>query len=130
MLILNFAHPLSQAHLARIEDLAGTQVAEVKQMVAQIDVQQNVVPQVMALVDSVGLSPEEWQTLPLLVNPPSLNYIAVTLMAEVHGRCGYFPACLRLRPVADSLVPRYEVAEIINLQEVREAARLKRHDES
>jgi hypothetical protein len=40
---------------------------------------------------------------------------------------GYFPAVLRLRPVPDSNPPQFEVAEIVNLQAVRDAARLRRH---
>jgi hypothetical protein len=77
-------------------------------------------------VDSVGLSPEAWQTERLLINPPSHNLIAVTLLAELHGRMGYFPACLRLRPIEGSVPPRYEVAEVLNLQDVRNAARGRR----
>jgi hypothetical protein len=42
-------------------------------------------PQVVALVDGVGLSPHGWQTLPLLINLPSLNYVAATLLAELQG---------------------------------------------
>jgi hypothetical protein len=36
---------------------------------------------------------------------------------------GYFPSVLRLRPVPDSNPPQFEVAEIINLQAVRDRAR-------
>jgi hypothetical protein len=61
-----------------------------------------------------------------LVNPPSLNYIAVVLLAELHGRCGYFPAHLRLRPVQGSIPPRFEVAEVLDLQTVRNGARRRR----
>ena len=39
---------------------------------------------------------------------------------------GYFPPIVRLRPIEDALPPRYEVAEILNLQAARDAARLKR----
>jgi hypothetical protein len=39
---------------------------------------------------------------------------------------GYFPACLRLRPIEGSVPPRYEVAEILNLQDIRNTARKKR----
>jgi hypothetical protein len=39
---------------------------------------------------------------------------------------GYFPPLARLRPVEGSLPPRYEVAEVINLQQVRDAARRRR----
>ncbi len=52
-----------------------------------------------------------------------LQFCRPTLLAELHGRMGYFPAIVRIRPVVDSLPPRYEVAEIINLQNVRETAR-------
>ncbi|MFN3763696.1 MAG: CRISPR-associated protein Csx15, partial [Anaerolineae bacterium] len=48
------------------------------------------------------------------------------LLAELHGRCGYFPAMLRVRPVPGSTPPRYEVAEIVNLQMLREEARKRR----
>jgi hypothetical protein len=50
----------------------------------------------------------------------------VTLLAELHGRMGHFPAVLRLRPVPDSNPPQFEVAEVINLQEVRDETRKRR----
>jgi hypothetical protein len=78
------------------------------------------------MADQVGLSPAEWQMLPILVNPPSLNFIAVALLAELHGRCGYFPTHLRLRPVQGSMPPQYEVAEVLDLQATRDAARRRR----
>jgi hypothetical protein len=48
------------------------------------------------------------------------------LLAELHGQMGYFPSCLRMRPVANARPPRYEVAEVLDLQAVRDAARAKR----
>jgi len=44
------------------------------------------------MADAAGLSPEEWQTLPIFINPSSLtlNFSAVALIAELHGRMGYF----------------------------------------
>jgi hypothetical protein len=126
MVVVNFSHPLTSDHLQQIEALTGQKVEQVIEVHSQIDPQQPLVPQVVALADKAGLSPAEWQSLPLLVNPPSLNYIAVVLLAELHGRCGYFPAHLRLRPVQDSVPPRFEVAEIINLQAVRDEARRRR----
>jgi hypothetical protein len=126
MLVLNFAHPLTPEHLEQIEALTGQKVERVIEVHSQIDPQQPLVPQVAALADKAGLSPAEWQSLPLLVNPPSLNFIAVALLAELHGRCGYFPAHLRLRPVQGSIPPRFEVAEVLNLQMVRNGARKRR----
>ena len=130
MILLNFAHPLTPDHLRQIEALAGQQVEQVTTVPAQIDHRGPLVPQVAALAAACGLSPTDWQTLPLLVNPPSLNFIAVVLLAEIHGRCGYFPTVLRMRPVPGSTPPRYEVAELVNLQDVRDVARTRRSDET
>jgi len=80
----------------------------------------------VAMADAVGLTPQQWQTESILINLPSLNYSAVLLIAELHGRMGYFPPCVRLRPVKDALPPRFEVAEVLNLQAVRDGARRKR----
>lgn len=123
MILLNFSHPLTSDHLQQVEALTGGVVERVIEIHSQIDPQQLLVPQVAALVDEVRLSPAEWQTLPLVINPPSLTFIAVTLLAELHGRMGYFPLCIRLRPVANSIPPKYEVAEILDLGAVRDEAR-------
>ena len=126
MLLLNFSHPLTADHLAQIEALVGQPIQRVVDAPAQFDHAQPFDQQVQTLADGMALTAEEWQTLPLLVNPPALNVIAVTLLAELHGRMGYFPAVVRLRPVAGSTPPRFEVAEIINLQAVRDGARRQR----
>jgi len=125
MIILNFSHPLAPDHLQQIEAFTGQQVERVIEVSSQIDAQQPLLPQVTALADECALSPTEWQTLPLLVNPPSLNFIAVALLAELHGRMGYFPPVVRLRRVG-GMPPRYEVAEVLDLQTVRDTARQKR----
>jgi len=77
-------------------------------------------------MSKIDLSPDEWQTASLLVNPPSLNFITALVLAEIHGRTGYFPPIVRLRPVKDALPPKYEVAEVLNLQKVRDEARSER----
>lgn len=127
MILLNFSHPLTPTQLQQVETITGQKVERVVEVNSQIDPQRPLIPQVVALADAVGLSPAEWQTLPLLVNPPSLNFIAVALLAELHGRCGYFPAHLRLRPKSGSVPSQYEVAEVLDLQAVRDAARRKRN---
>lgn len=81
------------------------------------------------MIDSVKLSADEWQTLPIIINPPALNHSAVMLMAELHGRMGRFPTALRIRPVKDSVPTRYEIAEVAPLQEVRDMARRRRMKE-
>lgn len=130
MILLNFSHPLAAEHLARIELLAGEKVERVVELSPQFDHNRPFATQVQALVDRVGLAAQEWQTASLLVNPPALNFIAVTLLAHLHGRTGYFPTALRMRPVPGSTPPRFEVAELVNLQAVRDAARERRSDET
>lgn len=126
MILLNFSHPLPPDQLARLETLAGQPIERVIEIPTQVDTQAELVPQVVALADACGLTPAQWQQASVLVLPPALNFVAVTLLAELHGRMGYFPAHVRTRPVAGSLPPRFEVAEVINLQAVREAARARR----
>lgn len=131
MLLLNFAHPLTDEHLAQIERLTGQKVDRVVVIDSQVDTQQPLAPQIASLADAAGLTPEEWQTLPILINPPALNFSAVLLVAELHGRMGYFPPCIRMRPVVGPdgqrvVPPRFEVAEILNLQALRDEARHRR----
>ena len=127
MILINFAHPLTSEHLKQIEGLTNQSVYRVIEIPADIDPQNGIHPQVVDLIEQTGLSSTEWQTYPLLINPPSLNFIAITLLAELHGRCGYFPAHLRMRPVEGSVPIEYEAAEILNLQVVRESARKARN---
>lgn len=126
MLILNYAHPITADQRSQIEALIGGPISDIKQIKTHVDLAQPFAPQIIALADAAGLSGEEWSGAPLLINPPALNFAAVALLAELHGRMGYFPACLRMRPIEGSIPPRYEVAEILNLQDIRHAARGRR----
>ena len=126
MLVLNLSHPVTAEQIKQIEALTGTPIDKVRQIPAQFDTNKPFVPQVEEMVEACGLTAEEWQTEQLLIVPPALNFVAVTLIAYLHGRMGYFPAIVRIRPVLGSIPPKYEVAEIINLQEVRDSARTKR----
>lgn len=126
MLIINFTHPLTASQTAALEQHIGQRIERVIEVKTQLDLSQPFVAQVSALVDSIGLTDAEWQTLPLLVNLPSHNIIAALVLAELHGRMGYFPAVIRLRPVPNITPPQFEVAEILNLQAVRDRARQAR----
>lgn len=52
---------------------------------------------------------------PLRLNLPGFAPVAAVLPADLHGR-----------PVADATSPRFEAAELLNLHDVREAARRNR----
>lgn len=126
MLILNYAHPFTGDQMSQIEGLVGQKIEAIKQIKVHLNQAEPIGPQVAALADTAKLTNKEWSGAPLLINPPSLNFVAVALIAELHGRMGYFPACLRLRPVEGSVPPRYEVAEVLNLQNIRNVARSRR----
>ena len=126
MILLNFSHPLTPAQLARVEALTGRRLERVADLPVQFDNDQPFLPQLAELAARLPLSAQELQTAPIVVNLPSLNFIAALLLAELHGRMGYFPPVLRLRPVPESLPPEYELAEVLNLQAVRDSARTNR----
>jgi len=126
LILINFTHPLTEENIQQLEILTGQKIDSAVSIPTQFDPSGDFVPQVSALIQSMEFSAHDWQTQPILVNLPALNTIAALLLAELHGRMGYFPTVIRLRPVAGAVPPRFEVAEIINLQQVRESARLHR----
>jgi hypothetical protein len=126
MLLLNFSHPITQEQLARIRELVGRDVESVITVPTQFDHGRPFVDQVRELLATVRLTPEQWQTVPMIINPPGLAPVTAILLAEIHGRSGYFPTILRLRPVAKTVPTQFEVAELINLQGVRDDARTQR----
>ncbi len=127
MILLNFSHPLTAEQIQRAEALTGQPVERTLNFAVHFDNEMPFLPQLESLLNDLPLTAEELQTIPILVNPPSLNFITALLLAELHGRMGYFPPLLRLRPVAGSLPPRYEVAEVLNLQALRDTARKMRY---
>jgi hypothetical protein len=126
MILINFSHPLPQDQLDAIQRLTNQSIERTLSLPAQFDHQQDFLPQLESLMAKIDLTPEEWQTGSILVNPPSLNFITALVLAELHGRMGYFPPVVRLRPAKDALPPHYEVIEILNLQALRDEARKKR----
>jgi hypothetical protein len=124
MLLLNYAHPLTEEQLARIAELLGA-APELHEVKTQIDQALPLAPQVAALANAAGLAPEQWRP-PLIINPPGLAPAAVALIAEIHGRMGHFPTLLRLRPAQVGPTTTFEVVELIDLHVLREAARERR----
>ncbi len=123
--VLNFAHPLTEAQRRALRKLSGQKIEKVLEVKCQFDHGRPFAEQAKELLDSLGFESAEWQGRPILINPPSLAPVACTVLAELHGRMGYFPPILRLRPT-ENTPPQFEVAEIINLQAIRDAARNKR----
>jgi hypothetical protein len=126
MILLNFSHPITDAQRRQIEALAGNGIAQVIAVMPQFDEQLPFLPQLHALLAQIELTPDQWQSEPILVVLPSLNFITAGLLAELHGRMGYFPPIVRTRPVAGAIPRRFEIGEIIDLQHLRERARRQR----
>lgn len=128
MIVVNFAHPLTAEQREQAAALAGRPVERVIDVPTHFDDAAPFAPHVAALVAAAGLTAEEWQTLPLLVNLPSYGPIVAVLLAYLHGLSGHFPAVLRLRPAADSLPMGFDVAEVLSLDQVRTAGRAVRRE--
>lgn len=125
MYILNFSHPLTEQQKSQIQLLANATIEDIKTVHVQIDQAQVLEPQITTILDSIQFTPEEWQMHSFLINPPGYAPAAFVLLAMLHGRIGHFPALIRMRPKHDPITT-FEVAEILNLQNIREQARLKR----
>lgn len=126
MILLNFSHPLTGPQRSQIEALLGRAIDQELAALPQFDEQQPFGPQVDTLLARLPLTPAQWQGEPILVVLPSLNFIAAALLAELHGRMGYFPPVVRTKPVAGVTPRQFEVAEILDLQVMREEARYSR----
>lgn len=126
MLLLNFSHPLTEPQRAQLEALLGMPIVETRELMTHLDHARSFAEQAVILADAAALSVAAWQSTPLLVVLPALAPGAAALLAELHGRMGHFPTVVRIRPVASSTPPAYETAEIINLQAIRDKARMRR----
>ncbi|QDT15045.1 CRISPR-associated protein Csx15 [Alienimonas californiensis] len=125
-MIVNLSHPLSKAQRRALRDLVGEAAEPVRELPLHLDHARPLAPQVRAAVDGAGLSGRDWQTEPVLLVPPGFAPAACAVLAELHGRCGYFPPVVRLRPVPGSVPPAFEVAEAVDLAAVRDLARAGR----
>lgn len=125
LLLVNFSHPLTETQVEQITQALGQPPERIVAAPVQFDPDLPFQPQVSALLTGLPVSPEEWQTCRILIVPPAFSPIAAVLLADLHGRMGYFPALVRLK-ASDGTPPAYELAEILNLQAARDAARRER----
>ncbi|NTW83686.1 MAG: hypothetical protein HGB36_10025 [Chlorobiaceae bacterium] len=126
--MLNFSgHPVLPGQLEAIKELMLWPSMEV------IDVQMGTIAEdrkfvanIVRAIDRIDLSPEQWQTVGIVAVPAGYSAIWSVILADLHGRLGYFPDVVHLRPAQSASAEKYEVAEIMNLREVRHASREKR----
>lgn len=125
ILLLNYSHPLTESQLDQLTELCGER-PEARDLAVQVDRNRPLAEVARDLADSAGLSGDDWQTTPLLLNPPALAPIALALVAEIHGRSGGFPTILNIRPIEDAIPTRFELGEVVDLRRLRDQARDRR----
>ncbi len=126
MHIVNFSHPLTDEQCRAICKTVKSDVV-VHQVDVHIDRTISVTEHAVRIVDAVPLNAEQWQTASLAIIPPGLAVLACTVLAEIHGRAGYFVPLVVMRPVTQSVPPRFEFHQIIDLFSQREHARQHRY---
>lgn len=126
--VLNYSgHPVLPGQKLEIEKLMHWTSSDVINVtIGNVPEDNTFTATVLQAVESTGFSAEEWQTTPLVVIPSGYSAIWSVVLAELHGRLGYFPDVVRLRPAPSGSVEKFEVAEILNLGEIRHLSRHKR----
>jgi len=120
-IVVNFARPLTAEQIREVEQLCGAKIDEVIEIPdAKLDNFQPYGPQVEAMIRATGLTAEQWQSLPLLVNVHPFAPATAVLLARLHGIKGRFPDIIRLRPTKED-PQQFEVAEVVELQRLRDA---------
>lgn len=114
--VINFSHPMTEEQRMKIMELTGAQIGSSCDLPVQVDFTRPLAPQIAELVDKVGFSAEEWETLPVVILPPGSSQVAVILVAELYKRLGKFPVCV-IR-ASSGMPPVFVVTEIVDLNEV------------
>jgi hypothetical protein len=122
MLIINFTRPLTEQHLLGIAHACGSnRDALVERLIRTSFIEDSQYPvQATKLIDRVNLSRKEWQHENILIVLPGHPSAAALLLAELHGRMGYFPPIVRIRE--GNLPGTWVFAEILDLRAQRNGA--------
>lgn len=122
LIVLNFNRALTPTQVTQLEQQLGEAIHTIIALDQRFDDKRPYAPQCIALLNRLGWTPEQWETTPLLILPPGFAAATLTLISIIHGRRGYFPAMARFRPEETGTRTDYVLAEIINLQALRNGA--------
>ncbi len=127
-LIMNFSgHPVLSGQIATINKMLEWPSSEVIDVqVGTIAEDNKFISNILNVIEKIDLSPEQWQSANIVVIAAGYSAIWSVLLAGMHGRLGYFPDVVHLRPAYAVSNEKFEVAEIMNLREVRHLSREKR----
>ncbi len=127
-LALNFSgHPVLPGQQKAIQKRMGWPKLDVIDVpMGTIAEDENFLKIAILKVDGIDLLPSEWQTFSLVAIPSGYSPLWSALLAEMHGRLGHFPDVVRIRPAPQGEKEKFEVAEILDLRDIRHQARGKR----
>lgn len=125
MVLLNFGHPLTSEQVKVTGEITARDLAAIIDAAVRLDLDKPIQPQLEEVIDDIA-GRVDLENEPYLVSLPSLNIATAVVLAMLHGQSGHFPSVLRLKPVQGTHPPRYVVAEIVDLQAIRNAARSQR----
>jgi hypothetical protein len=89
---------------------------QVRHIRSFMNMEEEFAPQVVDIVDSIGLTNKQWQEEEIYLVPPLLSHVAVLTLLEIWKRSSVFPKLIRITkeyPESDN----YVVAEVISLEE-------------
>jgi hypothetical protein len=124
-ILVNTSHRITDSQLEELTSLVGTAPVRVVDVEVQFDDTIDFEPQTVALIGAITAAGVRLGEDTIVLNPPAHSAIASVLLAALHGQCGGFPSIIRMSRVG-ATVSTWSIAELINLQVVREAARRNR----
>ncbi len=125
--ILNMTHPLTRENLSQIATLLNKNEDQLSVLhrSSHFNYGDPFPPQAFNLVDSFGLTTEQWQKDQIVLIPPSFSPIVALVISILHGKMGHFPTILYAVPIG-GVTTSYHYVGLINLQDVRNKARVIR----
>jgi len=123
VIVINFSgHPLTISQQEQLKDRYRIHIEELIELPVHFDAQQDLKPQAKRWVEDVGLAPEEWSEKNIYLILPGLAPGAAAILAIVHGLRGGFPKILWVYQAPHDRT-QYEVAQVIDLQALRDTGR-------
>jgi len=99
-IVLNFSgHPVLSDQLKTIEKLLQWPSSEVMDVqLGTIAEDRNFIANIVKAIEKIDLSPVQWQASSIVAIPAGYSAIWSVVLAEIHGRLGYFPDVVHVRP--------------------------------
>lgn len=132
MIVVNFSHPLTPDQKGQILSMVEYPLTEehlgpfppwieeqhtIREIIvpSQMDNRRDFLSQIITKLDAIPLTEREWKTEHIMINPPAYAPACALVIALLMERMDDFPPTIRIRPVAGSIPPTFEVAEIMTI---------------